>query len=198
MSAVGDFLGSAATGSVSWIGKAVEAVASPFAEWQKRKTEVSQAEHELEMADIAFRSQLIMNRESHNQAWELEALKAPPKRGPMQWISFLVLGMPFIIAWFDPILVQQYFLVSLAVIPIWYQKTFLSIIGVIWGIAKLKDAADGINKMMLQRKMVDVSSMVAQSSEKIIRPKLIENLIKDKAKPESIPDLDISALKNHR
>lgn len=214
---VGDFLGSVASGASSWIGGAVEAIATPFTEWQKRKTEIKQAQHELEMADLAFRSQLVMNRESHNQVWEIEALKRPPQKSPMQWISFIVLGCPFIIAWFNPQLVNDYFNVSLVVIPLWYQQTFISIIGVIWGIANLKNAAEGINKMLLQRKEVDITRLMDIASDAVIRPEAMKplkakqkGLVETEAVIEPVPKVsnepadtdsfpvNYSALTNHR
>lgn len=147
----------------------VDPIMKPINTWQERKNQKVAAEHALEMASLEFKTQLVMNRESHNQTWEIEALKRKPKT-VMQWISFLVLGAPFIIAWFNPVLVAAYFSTSLAVIPLWYQQMFIAIIGVIWGIAQLKNAADGISNTIRNFKSVpDLSKMKEIEPEKIIR-----------------------------
>lgn len=160
------------------IGAIANAISAPITAYQVRQKEITEAKHKMELADFSFKTQLIMNRESHNQAWEIEALKnSTKKRSPMQWVTFLVLGAPFVIAWFNPALVAAYFTVSLKVIPLWYQQAFLSIIGVIWGIANLKNAANGINKALLMRRNVDVTKMMDIPAEKIIRPDGIKRII---------------------
>lgn len=147
----------------------VDPIMKPINTWQERKNQKAEAEHALEMASLEFKTQLVMNRESHNQTWEIEALKRKPKT-VMQWISFLVLGAPFIIAWFNPALVKSYFVVSLAVIPLWYQQMFIAIIGVIWGIAQLKNAAEGIsNTIKSYKSKPDLSKMQDIDAEKIVR-----------------------------
>lgn len=123
----------------SFLSPVVEAVATPIKEWQTRKTEVAKAKHTIELAELNLRAKLMSSEQSHNQEWEIQSLKVR-KRSPMQWISFLVLGSPFVIAWFDAGLVKDYFEVSLQVIPEWYQQVFISIVGVIWGIHSVKDA----------------------------------------------------------
>lgn len=133
----------------------VKTIFSPITEWQKRKTEKVKLTHNMEMADLKFRTGLISGRESHNQKWEIEALKVK-KRSPMQWISFIVLGLPFIIAWFNPALVATYFAVSIKVIPEWYIKLFVSILGVVWGIAQLKNVSAGVNEALLSRKAANI------------------------------------------
>lgn len=160
-------------GWLSGFGETLKAIVSPIMKpintWQERKNQKVAAEHALEMASLEFKTQLVMNRESHNQSWEIESLKQKPKTF-MQWISFLVLGAPFIVAWFNPALVKTYFVVSLAVIPLWYQQMFIAIIGVIWGIAQLKNAAEGIsNTIKSYKSQPDLSKMQSIESEKIIR-----------------------------
>lgn len=173
-SKVGEFFGSMGSGVIAPIAKAIS---EPIVAYNERRKEKQKAEHEMQMAEYAFKTQLIMNRESHNQAWEIEALKGPRKRGPMQWVSFIVLGAPFVVAWFNPALVALYFTQSLAVIPLWYQQMFVAIIGVIWGIANLKNAAEGINRAMMQRRNVDVSKLLEVPAEKIIRPAAVKKMI---------------------
>lgn len=153
-----------------FIGDIVSTIFKPINTWQERKSDVKKAKHAMEMAEIEFKTQLILNKESHNQNWEIESLKVSKDKKWMQWISFIVLGLPFVIAWFNPELVQQYFEVSLAVIPEYYQKMFISIIGVIWGVAQLKNVSDGIAGSIAKNRKVDVKQIKEVSGKKIIRP----------------------------
>ena len=98
----------------------------------------------------------------------------------MQWIVFIMISLPFIIAWFDPEMVRQYFEISLAVIPEWFQKVFLSITGVIFGVAQLKNVASTISDSFLKSKNVDVSKLKSIASSKIIRPKEKYDVFNDK------------------
>jgi len=100
-----------------------------FSEWMKGKQQITKAK-----ADKA--AQLIQSKTDNDHLWEMQQINA--KDSWLRRGSFLVFSIPMIWAAFDAQAVNDYFTVALAGVPDWYVKSYMMMIGGIWGIAALK------------------------------------------------------------
>lgn len=100
-----------------------------FGEWMKGKQQITKAKAE----KVA---QLIQSKTDNDHAWEMQQINA--KDAWLRRGSFLVFSIPMIWAAFDAQAVNDYFTIALAGVPDWYVKSYMMMIGGIWGIAALK------------------------------------------------------------
>jgi hypothetical protein len=104
--------------------------------------QILKAKQERDIAALNNRTRLLQDKESNNAAWEMAALQDSDRW--LKRISFAIFSAPFICAIFDPQGVAEYFRIALAAIPDWYAKSYMGIVGSVWGIASLKDAIPAI------------------------------------------------------
>ena len=81
-------------------------------------------------------AQLIQSKTDNDHLWEMQQINA--KDAWLRRGSFFVFSIPMIWAAFDAQAVNDYFTVALAGVPDWYVKSYMMMIGGIWGIAALK------------------------------------------------------------
>lgn len=111
-------------------------------DWFNGRQKIQQAQQERELAALNNQARLLADKESYNSAWEMAALRDSDRW--LKRISFVIFSAPFIFAIFDPTDVSNYFRIALSTIPGWYIKTYMGIIGSVWGIASLKDTIPAI------------------------------------------------------
>ncbi len=110
--------------------------AKNFFEGQQK---LQQAKQEREQAAIATQIKLIQDENSNNSAWEIASLAGKDKW--LQRISFAMFSFPLVWAAFDPNAVANYFKVAIAACPTWYFQTYITMTGVVWSVASLKNSA---------------------------------------------------------
>ncbi len=79
---------------------------------------------------------LALDENTNNAAWEMAQIEGKDKF--LRRVSFFMLSAPFMVAIVAPQAVQDYFTVALAAMPEWYQYTYMSIVGAVWGISEFK------------------------------------------------------------
>jgi hypothetical protein len=119
--------------------------------WLKIQT----AKQYREIAATNNEARLLSDKESNNAAWQMAALRHSDRW--LRRISFAIFSAPFICALFTPVGVQDYFRVALTAIPDWYTKTYMGIVGSIWGVAELKNAIPTIVNQIKTWKNPDLS-----------------------------------------
>lgn len=109
------------------IGDIVELATS----WIKGKQRIQEAK------TVAHENRLTSQQE-HDNNWEVTA-----EKGKDVWLrrfSFAQFSAPFFIAIFYPEKVRIYFEQSITAVPEWWQSMYVTIVGVVWGVAGLKNA----------------------------------------------------------
>lgn len=104
--------------------------------------ETTKAKHAMKLAEMQNKARLLADQETNNHAWEMANLTDKDK-----WLRRLSFGMfaaPFVVAMFAPSHVEVYFHTAINSVPVWWQKTFMSITGGIWGLSSLKNIVPGI------------------------------------------------------
>lgn len=105
--------------------------------WIKGKNEQQKAKNELKVAELQNKARLMLDKESYNHNWEMEALKGSDKK--LKWFSYTLFSLPFIVAIFFPEQVNVYFEKAIHTVPKWWQILFASINGAVWGLASIAD-----------------------------------------------------------
>lgn len=100
-----------------------------FGDWIKGKQGIVKAKAEKT-------AELIQSKTDNDNLWEMQQINA--KDSWLRRGSFLVFSIPMIWAAFDAQAVNEYFTIALAGVPDWYVKSYMMMIGGIWGIAALK------------------------------------------------------------
>lgn len=100
--------------------------------------EIRKAEQDRKLAMLENQARLLRDEQSNNSAWEMAQLADSDKL--LRRICFFIFSTPFIYAMVDPIAVEEYFHTALSSIPDWYVKTYMGIVGAVWGISSLKNA----------------------------------------------------------
>jgi len=118
------------TGFFSFISK-------PVTQWLKNKGEVNAAKHQRDIAVINNQARLASDKESHNHEWEMASLK--DKDNALRWCSFWIFALPVIITVIFPEYGAKIF-ENLEIVPDWFVRVLISMIGGIWGIVELKKA----------------------------------------------------------
>ncbi len=94
------------------------------------------AKQQLKAAVVTRKLEMIADKASYNQQWELTALQDSDK-----WIkrlSFLLLSAPLITAIFMPTQTQGYITHVLGTLPVWYTTSYLGMLSSIWGVKSLQ------------------------------------------------------------
>lgn len=120
------------------IGAIIGGVTSLFTSWN----DVRKAKIQTKLAVETYRQELALSKEQHNQNWELASLAQQDKL--LRRVCFFILAAPLVIAFFFPEHISIYFKTSINAIPLWWQKTFMAVVGGVWGLAELKDVVPGI------------------------------------------------------
>lgn len=102
------------------------------------RREVQKAEQDRKLAMLENQARLLRDEQSNNSAWEMAQLADSDKF--LRRVCFFIFSIPFIYAMVDPTAVQDYFRIALSAIPEWYIKTYMGIIGAVWGISSLKNS----------------------------------------------------------
>ncbi len=124
---------------------------STVAGWQK----IQQAKQERELAATNNEARLLADTQTNNAAWQIEALRHSDRW--LRRISFTIFTAPFVVALISPESVRNYFIIALSVIPPWYVKGYLGIVGSVWGVAELKNAIPAIINQIKPWKNPDLS-----------------------------------------
>lgn len=102
----------------------------------------TKAKQDMALAELQNKARLLADTESNNHAWEMANLTDKDKW--LRRISFAMFASPFIVALFAPEHVAAYFNTAIDSVPKWWQQTFMSITGGIWGLSSLKNVLPGI------------------------------------------------------
>ena len=95
-----------------------------------------QAKQKLKAAVVVRKLEMIADKNSYNQQWELAALQDGDK-----WIkrlSFLMLSAPLITAVFMPGQTQSYITHTLSSLPVWYTTAYMGMLSSIWAVKSLQ------------------------------------------------------------
>ncbi len=120
----------------------ITTLATFFTGFFKNRHELAQEKFKTKVAIEQNRQRLAMAEETHNHEWEMASLKGTGKT--LRFVSFAIFAGPFVVAIFSPEDVKNYFDVSMAAVPLWWQQTFIAIIGGIWGLSSLKNIVPAV------------------------------------------------------
>ncbi len=110
--------------------------------WFEGRNEKQKAKIALDKAEADNKIRLLMSENEYNKEWEIAQIRDKDKG--LRWISFILFSAPFLVALFDPQAVNYYFTIALANVPTWWTKSFMSIVGAIWGLSSLKNITPAI------------------------------------------------------
>ena len=113
-------------------------LSSPVTQWLKNKGEVKAAKHTRQIAVINNQARLATDEQSNNHEWEMANLQ--DKDNALRWCSFWLFALPILLTVICPEHGAVVF-ENLELVPQWWVKVFVSMIGGIWGIVELKKAA---------------------------------------------------------
>lgn len=116
-------------------------VTAPLTQWLKNRGEIAQAKHDRKKAIINNQARLASDKQSNNHEWEMANLQ--DKDNALRWCSFWLFASPIILTVFFPEHGKEFF-TNLDLVPQWWVKVFVSMIGGIWGIVELKKAAPAL------------------------------------------------------
>ena len=116
-------------------------ISSPFTKWIENRGQVKAAEHERDLAVINNQARLANDKESHNHEWEMASLRN--KDNALRWVSFWLFALPVVITVISPEYGAVIFK-NLELVPDWFVRVLISMIGGIWGIVELKKAVPQI------------------------------------------------------
>jgi len=117
--------------------------------WLKGRKDKHKAKLEIELAEMQNKARLLADKESNNHAWEMANLTDKDKW--LRRISFAMFASPFVVALVAPDHVAAYFNTAIDSVPVWWQKTFMSITGGIWGLSSLKNILPGVVDVFKKR-----------------------------------------------
>lgn len=115
----------------------IASVTQLFTGWINGKLEVQKSKIETEKAAEANKIRLLADQQSYNHSWEMAQLTDSDK--VLRRICFAIFSYPFIHAIFDPAAVSSYFHEALNSMPEWYTKTYMGIVGGVWGLSAFKN-----------------------------------------------------------
>jgi len=99
---------------------------------------------EIVKAKATKKADLIQSQSDNDHEWETHALDE--RDNVLRRGCFLMFSLPFVWAAFDAQAVHDYFTVALGGVPVWYVKSFLIMVGSIWGAAEIKRLVRGFKK----------------------------------------------------
>ncbi len=118
--------------------------------WIEGKNQKQKGRLELDKAENENKARLLRSTSEYNYAWEIAQLRDKDKT--LRWISFALFSAPFIVALFDPHAVNYYFTIALANVPTWWTKSFMAIMGAVWGLSSLKNITPAIINSFKKKK----------------------------------------------
>jgi hypothetical protein len=110
-------------------------ISSPLTQWLKNNGEVKAAKHTRKLAVINNQARLATDEQSNNHEWEMANLQ--DKDNSLRWCSFWLFALPILLTVFFPGKGAIVF-TNLELVPQWWIKVFVSMVGGIWGIVELK------------------------------------------------------------
>lgn len=110
--------------------------------WLEGVTQKQKAKQDMQLAEMQNKQRLLLDESSNNHNWEMANLTDKDKW--LRRVSFAMFACPFIIAIFAPEHIKYYFETAIAMVPEWWQKTFMSITGGVWGLSSLKNILPGV------------------------------------------------------
>ena len=116
-------------------------ISAPLTKWFSNRGALKAAEHERDLAVINNQARLAGDKESHNHEWEMASLRN--KDNALRWVSFWLFALPVVIT----VIAPEYGAVifkNLELVPDWFVRVLISMIGGIWGIVELKKAVPQI------------------------------------------------------
>ena len=116
-------------------------LSTPVNTWLKNRGEVITAKHTRDLAVITNQARLASDKESHNHEWEMASLK--DKDNALRWVSFWLFALPVVVTVIAPEYGAEIFK-NLELVPDWFVRVLISMIGGIWGIIELKKAVPQI------------------------------------------------------
>lgn len=120
------------TGGASLLGFAADIGKGFFNDYKESRVN----KRNIAAAVAANKIRLALSEQSNNQAWEMAQIEGKDKF--LRRVSFFMLSAPFMVAIVAPESVRDYFTIALASMPEWYQYTYMSIVGAVWGISEFK------------------------------------------------------------
>jgi len=123
-----------------WTGL-VEAVSKPFTQWFKNKGDIKKAKHKLELAIIDNQSRLALSEAEYNHQWEMESLKGNSQY--LRIFCFVQFAVPLMISVVSPEHGAAIW-TNLDLVPAWFVKVYIIMVGAIWGIHEFKQVAPSI------------------------------------------------------
>ena len=116
-------------------------ISAPLTKWISNRGQVKEAEHKRDLAVIENQARLASDKESHNHEWEMASLKN--KDNGLRWVSFWLFALPVVITVIAPEYGALIFK-NLELVPDWFKRVLIAMIGGIWGIVELKKAVPQI------------------------------------------------------
>ena len=132
------------------IGPILTALVTPLTNWFTTRQKLNAAKLETKLKIEANKQRLAMDTQTNNHSWEMANLTDKDKI--LRWGSFILFTAPFIVALFAPHHIELYFQHSLAPIPEWWKKTYMAMVGGIWGISSLKNIVPAIVDQVFKKK----------------------------------------------
>jgi len=120
----------------------IDGVVSLVTTWLSGYNQKKKAQLDISLAEMQNKARLMSDESSNNHAWEMASLTDKDKW--LRRLSFAMFASPFVIALISPDHVAAYFHTAINSVPIWWQKTFMSITGGIWGLSSLKNILPGV------------------------------------------------------
>ncbi len=108
-----------------------------FKTWLDGRQTLAKAKIDTQLAREENNARLLRDEASYNNEWEQSQLLDSDKW--LRRICFVIFSAPFVIAYFNPTAVSDYFEIALNLIPEWYIKTYIGIVGAVWGISVLRN-----------------------------------------------------------
>lgn len=127
------------------IGTILTAATTLGSQFLKNRQAKSQAKAERDIAVIKNQARLAEDKQTHNNNWEMAALKSSPTLAKN--VAFILFATPIVISITGPFfgksdLVHQMW-ANLEAVPEYWRNAFLSITGSLYGLLSLRDAGLG-------------------------------------------------------
>jgi hypothetical protein len=113
-----------------------------FSDWFSKRQELKAEKWRTKMEIEKNKQRLARDQQNYNHEWEMANLTDKDKI--LRWVSFILFTSPFLVAMFAPHHMEVYFTKSLSVIPEWWKKTYMAMMGGIWGLSSLKNVVPSL------------------------------------------------------
>lgn len=132
----------------------ISGVVSLWNGWMERKKAVTDAKHELNLATLQNKADLMKDKQRYNETWEIAALKETPKF--LRVASFTMFAGPILMNMFFPYfgLDSTLMWVGLKACPEWWVTCFTVMNGTVWGCMELREMG-GIKGILGRNSKVD-------------------------------------------